>query len=855
MLTMKRDGLLLMLLLCSTITLLASPNYPKVTTHTLSNGMTVWLNENHNLPKVDGAVVVKAGAMDSPNSGIAHYLEHMLFKGTEKIGAKDYAQEKLYMDSIIALYDALQLLETASQIDSIQKEINRLSMAQSALVVRSEFDHLIARYGGSGVNAFTSYDMTVYYNTFVPEYMAQWAEINSERLINPVFRLFQSELETVYEEKNMYADNIYSQAMDKILSLYFAGTPYQYPIIGGSDELKKPNLNAMIQFYNTYYVGNNMGIMLSGDFDTAEVLPLLEASFGRIPAGEVKPQQPIQLTPFQGREEATIKISIPIVKAWGRLYRGASPEADDRLAMDLACLLLNNENGTGYLDQLVLDNKLLMALAGHFEINNQGHLLAVGAIPKLVVQSEKSAEKLVMQQVERIKQGDFPDAMFEAVKNQAIRNQLLELETTDGVLGTMMDQFGKGLTWDNYLDDLNALSAIRKEQVVAAANRYFASDYLYLSKKSGKYPLDRIAKPNIEPIPNHSDNQSYSAYFDSLAKHEPATPEVRYLEFSNYEPYPIEALETSLFYHPIAVNGIFQFTWRFEVGNRKEQKLDAMSNFISLLGTDSLTFQTLNSELQRLGSVMAFNSSHDYFTIHVEGFDAHFKETMQLLNHFIQQVQPDKQMMKQIVSGVQMEELSFGKDADYIAAAMIEKVKFGSESPYLKRITSKELRQMKPQRLVDLFHQALRYPSTMHYSGSMDRAMVASLLEQTLSSDGVKHASASYEPVRYQPYEKPIVYFFDIPKSRQSTIYAYQLTNDTITQAERSLWRLMNHYWGGDMKSVLFQEIRELRSMAYSTRSRFLMNVPKYQGEKGVMLSLLSTQNDKTIDEIGRAHV
>mgnify|MGYP002240848232 FL=1 len=254
-------------------------NALKVKEYRLENGLTVWLNEDHSQPKVFGAVVVKAGAKDCPDTGIAHYFEHMMFKGTDRIGTLDYESEKVLLDSIAMKYDELAMTEDTAARARLQKEINELSIRSSEYVIPNEFNRLINRFGGSGLNAATSYDATIYFNTFSPQYMVQWAEINSERLINPVFRLFQSELETVYEEKNMYGDFIGGQVMDTLMARYFGPHPYAYPIIGSTKNLKNPRLTEMHKFFEDYYVASNMALILSGDFDAQQVMPILEKAF------------------------------------------------------------------------------------------------------------------------------------------------------------------------------------------------------------------------------------------------------------------------------------------------------------------------------------------------------------------------------------------------------------------------------------------------------------------------------------------------------------------------------------------------------------------------------------------------
>ena len=220
----------------------------QVKEYTLDNELTIWLNEDHSQPKIFGAVVVKAGARDCPNTGIAHYFEHMMFKGTDKIGTTDYKAEKILLDNIADKYDILAETEDPEQRAQLQMVINDLSVRAAEYVIPNEFDRLISRYGGTKLNAGTSYDYTLYFNTFSPQYIAQWAEINSERLMNPVFRLFQSELETVYEERNMYGDAMASMAIQKITERYFYPHPYAYPIIGSAENLKNTRLSEKHSF-------------------------------------------------------------------------------------------------------------------------------------------------------------------------------------------------------------------------------------------------------------------------------------------------------------------------------------------------------------------------------------------------------------------------------------------------------------------------------------------------------------------------------------------------------------------------------------------------------------------------------
>ena len=175
----------------------------------LENGLTVMLNSDENANSVYGAVVVKGGGKQDPAeaTGIAHYLEHMLFKGTNELGTVNYEAEKVYLDSIEILYELLGTTENQEKRLTIQKKINDLNIKASEFAIPNEFTKLTEGFGGTGLNAFTSNDVIAYFNQFPSHQMNKWLDLNSHRFKNPVFRLFQSELETVYEEKNRSMDN------------------------------------------------------------------------------------------------------------------------------------------------------------------------------------------------------------------------------------------------------------------------------------------------------------------------------------------------------------------------------------------------------------------------------------------------------------------------------------------------------------------------------------------------------------------------------------------------------------------------------------------------------------------------
>lgn len=840
-----------MMLFASCSNLFAAQNTKalEVKEHKLKNGLTVWLNEDHSQPKVFGAVVVKAGAKDCPDTGIAHYFEHMMFKGTDKIGTVDYDAEKTLLDSIALKYDELAATEDEAARSQIQKEINELSIRSSDYVIPNEFNRLISKYGGSGLNAATSYDATIYFNTFSPQYMSQWAEINSERLLNPVFRLFQSELETVYEEKNMYGDFIGGPVMDRLLARYFAPHPYAYPIIGSTKNLKNPRLTEMRKFFEEYYVASNMGLILSGDFDTEAVLPVLEKTFSRIRPGEAPKHDIVALPPFKGKEKMKIKFPVPLVKAMGMGFRGVPANHEDQVALAVAVNMLNNANGTGFLDKLMVDWKIMASMAMNESMNEAG-ILAVAVIPKLMFQTYGGAEKLVWKEINRVKEGDFSDEIFNSLKQEQRRQYASNLENIDSRARIMMSLYSQGKSWEDYLQEVSGIDALTKEDVVRVARKYFSENYLCVTKTTGKYPKDNLTKPDFSPIvPKNSEASSeYAKQLEQLPVQE---VKLRFIDFQkDVETVSLTPLAT-LYATANPVTDIFTLNLVYQVGTLEQPKLMHLANYLQFLGTDSLSFHEFRTRLQVLGSTISFDATDKQFFMRITGFDKHFKETVQLAGDFIRYVKADDKQIRQVINDAKVTEKAFFESSDNIANALLEKVKYGEQSRFLTKLSLSEVKKLKGKELLDAFVQVRQTECDLLYCGTLPVAQVREEIEASLPLKEITVAVNAPYHRDAKKYDKPTVYFMDMPTASQSIVYGYAKGEVTDDAWSRHAARLFSVYFGGDMSSLMFQEIREFRSLAYRVSGRYILPPHNLEGKAGEFVTMLSTQSDKTLDALG----
>ena len=818
----------------------------QVKEHQLHNELTVWLNEDHSQPKIFGAVVVKAGARDCPNTGIAHYFEHMMFKGTDKIGTTDYKAEKILLDNIADKYDILAETEDPEQRAQLQKVINDLSVRAAEYVIPNEFDRLISRYGGTKLNAGTSYDYTLYFNTFSSQYIAQWAEINSERLMNPVFRLFQSELETVYEEKNMYGDAMASMAIEKITERYFYPHPYAYPIIGSAENLKNPRLSEMRRFFEKYYVASNMGLILSGDFHSEEVLPILDATFGRLRTGNPPRREVVALPPFQGKEKVKVRIPMTFVKILAMGFRGVPANHPDQVALNVAVSLLNNSNGTGFLDKLTVEHKVMGAMAINQSMNEAG-ILGLLVFPKFLFQSYGAAEKLVWQQIRRVQQGDFSEETFRSLKLEQKREYASKLEDIHSRAEVMMRIFSQGKSWQDYLDEVKRIDALTRADVIAVAKKYFTENYLYVTKETGRYPKQALPKPNYAPIiPKNADASSdYVKQLERIPARE-TTPHFLDFEQDVYR----ESLTpwVTLYVTPNSVNDIFSLTLSHGVGKLERKELEKLAAYLPLVATESLSFEAFRSKLQELGSTLLFDVTDTDFRILLNGFDAHLTETVALLGDFLRHAKPDEKKLHQLIDEEKVAEKSLFHSSENVAEMLLEKVMYGDASRYLTKLSLGEVKKLKGKQLIRCFQEIRRTACDVHYCGSLPEQEVVKVIRQHLPIEEVTVPSNWFYNRSLRHYERPTIYLMEMKELTQSVIYAYMYVDPLSDQREFHLARLFNSYFGGDMSSLMFQEIREFRSYAYQVSARLKHPPLNHVEQPASFVMRLATQADKTAD-------
>ena len=812
----------------------------------LKNGMTVWLNEDHSQPKVFGAVVVKAGAKDCPNTGIAHYFEHIMFKGTDRIGTIDYQAEKPWLDSISAQYDLLSQTKDDAERTRIQMHINELSLKAADYMIPNEFNRLISKYGGSRLNAGTGYDMTYYHNSFLPQFIEQWCWLNSERLMNPVFRGFQGELENVYEEKNRAADGM-GDIQGKIMGAVFKKQPYAYPIIGSTENLKNPRLSDMSEFYKKYYVASNMGLILCGDITPSDKLTeLLEQTFGRVQTGPMPQRGYSPMPDIQAGEACEVKLPIPLLGIEALIYKAPTDFEPDAIALELANGLLSNGKA-GRLDSLMNEHKVMMALATTVGFDDAaGTVLLV--IPKLLGKM-KTAEGRALEQVQQVMDGHFSEQQLEALKQEMLINAKQDLETIDKRSVLLIEAFSKGKTWQDILDKMESIQRVTKADVVAAAKKYYGANHITLTKKYGTSDKETLKQPGYKPIsPKNMDAKSnFAKMLEQMPVQQVA---VRTVDFERDVTTQQLNAHATLYYKENPVNDIFSFRLRYLDGKLHTPKLDVLSSYLSQLGTDSLKKQQLEKAWQRIGTTMEVEVGDQTFSLSLTGPDNELKPALQLLAHFLRAAKGDEEALDEAKDADKVNRKGFGKQKDDVLGPAFHRILYGQKSGFLTQLSKKEIKALQSDDLLSLFRELQHYDCELFYCGRRPIEKVATELQQTLPLAQCSRPKAdTYRPL--QQYAEPTVFFYDVPKSRQNYVVSYDAVSALSTAEERARFALWDEYFGGGMSSVLFQNVREFRSLAYSTDGkRITTSLVQHPQEPLGYITATGTQADKTLEAL-----
>lgn len=814
--------------------------------YVLPNGLTVILNEDHTMPQVFGAVAVKVGSKHDPAdaTGLAHYQEHMLFKGTTTLGTTNWEAEKVFIDSIFLMYDELRKTKGEEERTKIQKSINRLSVAANDYAIPNEFDNLTKMMGGTGLNAFTAFDMTVYFNAFPGNQIERWLELYAHRFREPVFRSFQAELEVVYEEKNMRSDNFFLKIFEEFHSNMFKGHPYgTQTAIGTIEHLKNPSLTKMLEFFKTYYVPNNMVLVISGDFDPEPTKKFIEKSWGGFERKALPEFPAYKKHSFS--ENVVVEKKLSPIKLGALGFHTVEKGHPDELKLELLHAIMTNSSQSGLLDKLALDKELMGAGLIPLNYLDQGATLLF-FIPKIAGQKHTEAESLVMSQFDKIKSGDFEDWILEAAKNQLYIQNQQSLESNESLVLALVDAEVAGIDPKDVFRKNQLIKNITKADIMAVVEKYYRPNHLSFYSSMGIPKKEKIEKPEYEPVV--SKNESKSEFYEELVAIKPGEANIDFIDFN--EDISSVAMNGGSVLHYIEnpKNDIFSLDIRFMVGDETIPLLNQTSDMLGYAGAGELEVKDLKDQFNRLGASYSFSSSKNYFTMSISGMEENLDDILTQVNLILTKPKLSDDELDVLVDNAKSDRKIEQSQPEEIASALFSYIRYGEKSSYLDRLTLKELKALTAVEILDAFKKAQEYEVQMHYVGQKGAKAVSELIAKkvTLADNPKKGLVPFYKPVEKITENK--VYFVNKKSARQSKVY-FSVSPFYFDKNQDAQMDAFNMYFGGGFSGLVVQEIREYRSLAYNAGANVVR--PESHEFPCQFYGVLGTQSDKTTDAVG----
>jgi predicted Zn-dependent peptidase len=789
----------------------------KARIYTLKNGLKVYMSVYKNAPRIQTYIAVKAGSKNDPSTatGLAHYLEHMVFKGTDKFGTKDFTKESVEITKIENLYETYRQTKDDAQRKQIYHQIDSISGVAAKYAIANEYDKMLAGIGGQGTNAFTSFDQTVYVNDIPSNQLENWLKIEAERYRKPILRLFHTELEAVYEEKNRGLDSDNSKLWEAVFAGLFKNHTYgTQTTIGTIDHLKNPSMKEIMKYFNANYVPNNMAICLSGDFDPDVTIKLIEKSFGSMPSKPVAPYTFEKEAPIT--QKVVKEIIGPDAANLAMAWRFAGTGSKDADMITLINLLLSNGRA-GLLD-LNLNQEQKVLNSGSFAYVLKDYATHILFAEPKEGQTLEDVEKLLLDQLELLKKGEFPDWLMSAVITDMKLQKTKELENNQSRAMAFVDAFVNDTKWQLAVNAVDRLSKITKQEVMdfAKAN-YNSNNYVVAYKRIGEDKnIQKVEKPQITPVEVNRDDQS--PFVKGILSAKPADIQPKFIDYDKDVMKATMNGNIPVVYSQNTENQLFDLYYAFDMGTNNDKLLPVAIDYIPYLGTSKMTAAEVQQELYKLGcSFNVFNSDNQTW-VSLSGLTENFEKATTLFEGLFADPKIDEETLKNLVSDI-LKKRSDAKQqkSTILQKMMVNYAKYGASNPATNILSEDELNKLKPAQIAELIKSLMTYQHKILYYGPKLVGDVKEVLNKvhTVPASGLKPVPAEANFVA-QTFNNT-VYVVDYDMKQAEIVILTE--GDKYDATNVPLINMYNEYFGGGMSSVVFQDLRESKALAYSCYS------------------------------------
>ncbi|MGI6222909.1 MAG: M16 family metallopeptidase [Prevotella sp.] len=816
--------------------------------YTLDNGLKVYLSVNKAKPRIQTFIAVRTGSRNDPaeTTGLAHYLEHIMFKGTTHFGTSDMTKEKPYLDEIEARYEKYRKLTDPAQRKQAYHEIDSVSQLAAKYNIPNEYDKMMSAIGSEGSNAYTSNDVTCYVENIPSNEVDNWARVQADRFQNMVIRGFHTELEAVYEEYNMGLTQDTRKLWDATAKMLFPTHPYgTQTTIGTQQHLKNPSITNIKNYFKRYYVPNNVAICMAGDFDPDQVIAIIDKYFSSWkPSPNLSEPQYAPLKPITQARDTTVygQEAETVVIAW-RFDKANSLQQDTLTILNQ--LVCNGKAGLLDVD-LNQPMKVQSSDDGVDALNDYSSFYLYGQ-PK-EGQTMQEVRQLLLNEVKKVRDGNFDDDLLPAIVNNYKRYFYEQLDNNRFRANQFVDAFINRIPWQQSVNVLNRISKLTKADIVKFANEHLGDNNMITVYKAqgNDTTIHKIEKPAITPIPTNTDK--HSAFLDEIvnAKVQPIQPQ--FVDFNkDLSKTTFENGKTTLLYKQNNSDDLFTLGIVFPVGIENTSKLSVASKLIDYASTDKMSLAEVQKAFYTLACDYSVSSSNDETAFYLSGLNSNLSKALTLFYQLLENGKVSKEDYTKIVDNIMKERNDQKKEQGSCFRALMQYGTNGSYNFYTSRMSEKEMREADPNDLLRLISN-LRHQcnATVMYYGPTPMNDLEKLISKSYPRRS-NVAPFNYKPRRFevQPSVKQEVY---IAPYDAKNIYLVQFYNENLTWTpdHAAIDALFNNYFGGGMNTIVFQELREARGLAYSAGAGY--GEPSRPEDKEEFYTFIITQNDKMVD-------
>jgi len=814
--------------------------------YTLKNGLKVYLSQYKAEPRIMTSIAVKAGGKFDPAdaTGLAHYLEHIMFKGTSDFGSQKWDNEEVFLDSIEHMFEHYRTLTDSLQRMSYYKKIDQVSNDASKFAIANEYDKMVSEIGAKGTNAYTTEDRTVYVNDIPANQVDNWLTIESNRFRKIVPRLFHTELEAVYEEKNRSLDNDYWKTYEAMFAAAFKKHPYgTQTVIGTIDHLKNPSITEIKKYFYKYYRPNNVAICMSGDLDYDKTIASIDNYFGSWePNAELKTWEPVAEDEIARPER--VDVYGPDSEWLNMAFRFKGTSSDDAKLLRLTDMILSNSQA-GLIDLNLKQQQKVLEPTSYVENLNDYSLHILSGKPR-EGQTLDDVKKLLLDQIDLLKKGQFEDWLIEATINDLKKMSIQQSQYNWSRSNDEVMAFTNDIAWRDYISRTDDLKKFTKEDIIKFANDHYKDNYVAIYKRNGKDPHQKkVTKPSITKV--SLNKESKSAFHEKLLANKVEKIQPVFLDYEKDIQKMKMNRDVDVLYTKNPENELFTLYYLSDVGTNNNPKMEQAVEYLEYIGTSDMTPEEVKKEFYKIGCSFGVNAAVDQTYVYLSGLSENMDKAVALFEKLLADPKPNDEALQKMIDGIFKKRDDVKKDKrEILWEGLMNYGLYGPKSPFTNVLTNKELRDLKAAELVDIIKGFTKTQHrVLYYGPKSGDDLVASLNTGHKLSDQLQPAPAPVE-FKIQDMTNPAVYWANYDMVQAEIIFLSK--GEQFDATRFPMIRMFNEYFGGNMASPVFQELREAQGLAYAAFATYRV-APKQSGNDN-FFGYIGTQADKQAESM-----